>query len=522
MVTQKSTINVRFSVKQLDAARCNTSCAIVPIFEAGKLSAAASAINKASSGLIDQLVKRKDIEGKVGQLLMLPQVPGISADRVMLVGCGKAGVMTEKDFLALAQKLAAHFKQHPISDLAFFIDEISVGLQDKTWMAKYLAQGFQQLDYRFEQMKSQHNHNRIALKNFTFACSDKQQHAELQHGIDLGKAIANGMMLAKDLGNLPGNICTPTYLSQAARELAHQHAKLECRILEERQMRSLGMGAFLSVTAGTEQPAKMIILQYRGAAKNEAPYVLIGKGITFDSGGISLKPGAGMDEMKFDMCGAASVLGTLLTVSELSLPLNVIGIVAAAENMPGSRATKPGDIVTSMSGQTIEILNTDAEGRLVLCDALTYVERFKPKTVIDIATLTGACVVALGSHAHGLYSNNEEMAQQLLQAGKTAQDKAWQMPLWEEYDKQLKSPFADMANIGGPNGGSVTAACFLARFTKQYTWAHLDIAGTAWNKGENKGSTARPLPLLVHYLLNQIPSAKRTLPNRKKRPASQK
>jgi leucyl aminopeptidase len=524
MVTPKSTINVRFQVKQIEAARCNTSCAIVPIFEAGKLSTAAIAINRASSGLIDQMIKRKDIEGKAGQLLMLPQVPGVTAERVMLAGCGKAGGMTEKDFLTLVQKLSAHFKQHPVSDLAFFIDDISVVSQNKTWLAKYLAQGFQQLDYRFEQMKSRHKHSRIILKSFTFACSHKPQHAELQRGIDLGKAIANGMMLAKDLGNLPGNICTPAYLAQTAQALARQHPRLHCKILEEKQMRSLGMGAFLSVTAGTEQPAKIIILEYRGGAKSQAPHVLVGKGITFDSGGISLKPGAGMDEMKFDMCGAASVLGTLLTVSELSLPLNVIGIVAAAENMPGGRATKPGDIVTSMSGQTIEILNTDAEGRLVLCDALTYAERFKPKTVIDIATLTGACVVALGSHAHGLYSNNEELAQQLLQAGKVAQDKAWQMPLWEEYDKQLKSPFADMANIGGPNGGSVTAACFLARFAKQYTWAHLDIAGTAWNKGENKGSTARPLPLLVHYLLSQIPAppAKNTSPDTGRRRTTRK
>jgi leucyl aminopeptidase len=262
------------------------------------------------------------------------------------------------------------------------------------------------------------------------------------------------------------------------------------------------MGALLSVTAGTRQPARLIVLEYKGGKSKQAPHVLVGKGITFDSGGISLKPGAAMDEMKYDMCGAASVFGTLRALAELKLPLNVVGIIAAAENMPGGQATKPGDIVTSMSGQTIEILNTDAEGRLVLCDALTYAERFKPQSIIDIATLTGACVVALGSHAHGLYSNRDDFARELLEAGQQANDRGWQMPLWEEYNKQLKSPFADMANIGGPGGGSITAACFLSRFTKNMRWAHLDIAGTAWTKNP-KGATGRPVPLLVQYLLAQ-------------------
>jgi len=503
MTSKKSPTQLKFQVKKIETTRLQTHCAIVPIFEGGKLSAAAEDIDKASGGLIKKLIKRQDIEGKHGQLCLLPHVEGVAAQRVLLLGCGKNEELQPRQFTTLIQKLAGHFRQHPTADLTLFIDDLSVHQHDRTWQAKTIAQHFQQVDYRFEQMKSKKAEKKTTLKLVTLACSETRLHASIKSGLAIGQAVANGMALAKDLGNLPGNICTPTYLANEARRLARQHPKLQCKILEETQMRKLGMGAFLSVTAGTVQPSKMIILEYRGTSTSQQPYVLVGKGITFDSGGISLKPGAGMDEMKFDMCGAASVFGAFAAVIALKLPIHVVGIIAAAENMPGGRATKPGDIVTSMSGQTIEILNTDAEGRLVLCDALTYAERYKPKTVIDIATLTGACVVALGTHAHGLYSNNETLAKQLLDAGITADDKAWQMPLWEEYDRQLKSPFADIANIGGPNAGSVTAACFLARFTKKYTWAHMDIAGTAWQKGDNKGSTARPVPLLVQYLITE-------------------
>lgn len=492
---------LQWKVTSADPVRMNSECLIVPIFEDGKPSAPGSLINKASGGVINQLIKREDITGKHGQIFLLPVVNGIQAERVLLVGCGKRTGMSASQFNTLLQKLCNHFRNHPASDITFFIDELQVENKDPEALAKSTSQALEQLDYHFEQLKSKKSPRRTPLRQVTLASSDSQHHAALQSGLRIGQAIAQGMMVARDLGNLPGNICTPAYLSQEARKLARQHPKLGCRVLDEKAMRKLGMGAFLSVTAGTSQPAQMIILEYRGAAASQAPHVLVGKGITFDSGGISLKPGPGMDEMKFDMCGAASVLGTLHAALALRLPLNIIGMIAAAENMPGGKATKPGDIVTSMSGQTIEILNTDAEGRLVLCDALTYAERYKPDTVIDIATLTGACVVALGTHAHGLYSNNEDLARELLDAGTEAADKAWQMPLWEEYDRQLKSPFADIANIGGPNAGSVTAACFLARFARRYTWAHLDIAGTAWNKGEQKGATGRPVPLLVHYLL---------------------
>jgi leucyl aminopeptidase len=311
------------------------------------------------------------------------------------------------------------------------------------------------------------------------------------------------MNTARDLGDLPGNICTPNYLANQAKALGRKHKKLSVSIVEEKKMRELGMGALLSVSAGSDQPAKLIVMEYKGAAKSKKPHVLVGKGITFDTGGISLKPGARMDEMKYDMCGAASVVGTMTTLTELNLPINVVAIIAAAENMPSGGATKPGDVVTSMSGQTIEVLNTDAEGRLVLCDALSYAERFKPQSIIDIATLTGACVVALGKHATGLYSNEDDFAAELLAAGNTVGDRAWHMPLWDDYQNQLDSNFADIGNIGGPEGGSITAACFLSRFTKNMRWAHMDIAGTAWNSGANKGATGRPVALLTQYLITQ-------------------
>jgi leucyl aminopeptidase len=318
--------------------------------------------------------------------------------------------------------------------------------------------------------------------------------------------MANGLDLSKTLGNLPPNICTPTYLANTAKQLAKEY-KLNVEVLDRKQLEALKMGSFLSVTQGSEQPPKFIVLKHMGGKAKDAPVVLVGKGITFDTGGISLKPGSGMDEMKYDMCGAGSVLGTFRAIAEMQLKLNVIGVIPTCENMPSGRATRPGDIVTSMSGQTIEILNTDAEGRLILCDALTYVERFKPAAVVDIATLTGACVTALGHHNTGLFTRHDQahdaLANELITAGKASNDTAWRMPIEDAYQEQLKSNFADIANIGGPPGGSITAACFLERFTRKYTWAHLDIAGTAWKSGAAKGATGRPVPLLTTFLIER-------------------
>lgn len=325
-----------------------------------------------------------------------------------------------------------------------------------------------------------------------------------EQGLAHGLAIAHGVTFTRDLANLPGNICTPTYLANEAKKLAAKHKKLSVRILEEAEMKKLGMGSLLSVSRGSRQPAKLIAFKYSGGKKDDKPHALVGKGLTFDAGGISIKPGLGMDEMKFDMCGGASVFGAMRALVELDLPINVVGVVPSSENLPDGDANKPGDIVTSMDGQTIEILNTDAEGRLILCDALTWTDRtYKPKTVVDIATLTGACVVALGSHATGLLANDDKMAETLLAAGTRTGDRAWRLPLWDDYDGQLKSNFADMANIGGREAGTITAACFLHRFTKKMRWAHLDIAGTAYKTGAEKGATGRPVSLLVQYLLEQ-------------------
>jgi leucyl aminopeptidase len=317
--------------------------------------------------------------------------------------------------------------------------------------------------------------------------------------------VADGISLARDLGNLAPNICTPTYLAEQAMDMAKTY-KLKVTVLEQKDMENLGMGALLAVARGSRQPPKLIALEYWGGAKKGKPIVLVGKGVTFDTGGISLKPAAEMDEMKYDMCGAASVLGTIHAVAKMGLPVNVVGIIPATENMPGGNATKPGDVVTSMSGQTIEILNTDAEGRLILCDALAYIERYEPEAVIDIATLTGACVIALGHVASGLLSNDDELARELLDASERAVDRAWRLPLFDEYQEQLKSNFADMANIGGRAAGTITAACFLSRFTKKYRWAHLDIAGTAWKSGKEKGATGRPVPLLTQFLISRTTS----------------
>jgi leucyl aminopeptidase len=354
--------------------------------------------------------------------------------------------------------------------------------------------------YRFDRMKSKPAERRLALRKVALHVADKAGIAAGESAAARAMAIAHGAAFARDLGNLPGNVCTPTYLAAEARELARQHG-LKCEILDQKAIEKLGMGAFLAVARGSRQPPQLIVLEYRGAKKKDAqPVVLVGKGVTFDTGGISLKPAHEMDEMKFDMCGAASVLGTMKAVALMSLPLNVVAIVPATENMPGGNAVKPGDIVTTMSGKTVEILNTDAEGRLILCDALTYAERYKPAAVVDVATLTGAMVVALGHVATGLFANDDALAGELLQAGDASWDRAWQLPLWEDYQEVLKSNFADFPNIGPRAGGSITAACFLERFAKAYPWAHLDIAGTAWKSGPEKGATGRPVALLASFL----------------------
>jgi leucyl aminopeptidase len=501
-----------FSIKTIDGknaiAQLKSGCIAVGVFENKKLTDAAQALDR--KGAITAAVKSGDISGKPGTTLLMRGIDGSTAERVLLVGLGKDESISNKDFLTAAQAAARVFASLGANDAVVAFPFDSVKERDFGWALCNSVLAARENLYRFDRLKSKNEPAPSGVKKVAFAVPATAA-AEAKSAVAQGVALANGLELTKDLGNLPPNVCTPTYLADTAKKLAKEF-RLDVEVLDRKQLEALKMGSFLSVTNGSEQPPKFIILKHMGGKAKEAPTVLVGKGITFDSGGISLKPGAGMDEMKYDMCGAASVLGTFRAIAELKLKLNVIGVIPTCENMPSGRATKPGDIVASMSGQTIEILNTDAEGRLILCDALTYVERFKPAAVVDIATLTGACITALGHHNSGLFSRHDAehdaLAEELLAAGKRSGDTAWRMPIEDSYQEQLKSNFADMANIGGPPAGSVTAACFLERFTKKYTWAHLDIAGTAWKSGAAKGATGRPVPLLTTFLINRAASGK--------------
>ncbi|MFZ2524009.1 MAG: leucyl aminopeptidase [Candidatus Ferrigenium altingense] len=494
---------MEFSIKQSSSEKQRSGCVVVGVYEGGKLSPAAQALDKAAAHHLSDLIARGDMNGKSASTLLLHKLPGIAAERVLLVGLGKAGELNNKTSVEILRAAFAALNATATKDAALYIIDEGVG-KDAAWVIKQAVFAAAEQAFRADGMKSKPA-KPATLKSITFATLEKPS-AALKNALDQADATARGMDLAKTLGNLPGNICTPTYLAAKALALGKAHKSIKTTVLEEKDMQKLGMGSFLSVTRGSEQPAKLITMEYHGGDKKQKPVVLVGKGITFDSGGISLKPGADMDEMKYDMCGAASVLGTMQAIAEMGLKLNVVGVIPACENLPSGRATKPGDIVTSMSGQTIEILNTDAEGRLILCDALTYSAKFKPDTVIDIATLTGACVIALGHVASGLFSNEDELAKELLAAGEQAYDRAWQLPLWDDYQPLLDSNFADMQNIGGRAGGTITAACFLSRFTKDYRWAHLDIAGTANKSGKDKGATGRPVPLLTQYLINRTAS----------------
>ena len=446
-----------------------------------------------------------DLAGKPGQTLLAHGVANLKAERVLLVGTGKDAELSDRQLRKLIASVYGVLKNLAGSDALLALQDVQVKGRDAHGKARLIVESLADAGYQFDRFKSQ-KATPGALKKITLI-TDKADIAAVERATREARAIAIGMALTKDLGNMPPNICHPSYLAEQAKELAKAHKNLKVDILDEKKLQALGAGAFLAVAQGSDQPPRMIVMQYNGGKKGEKPHALVGKGITFDTGGISIKPAAGMDEMKYDMGGAASVFGTLRAVLELQLPINLVCLLACAENMPSGGATRPGDIVTTMSGQTVEILNTDAEGRLVLCDTLTYAERFKPQSVIDIATLTGACIVALGSNVSGLMGNDDDLVNQILAAGRQADDRAWQLPLYDEYQEQLDSPFADIANIGGPKAGTITAGCFLSRFTKAYKWAHLDIAGTAWvSGGKDKGATGRPVPLLTQYLLDRVPA----------------
>ncbi len=493
-----------FNVKCGDPEKLRSACVVVGVSAPRRLSAAAERLDKASQGQLGELLKSGDIGTDCGNTTLIHSPRGgIQAKRILVVGCGKDKQLSPKAFIKIARAATAAVKNSGAGDALSYLAELEVADRDLAWKARQIVTASRAAVYAFDELKSDAKPPKHPLRRLSVGVSSHEHVDEAKDGVRSGVAIANGIDLARTLGNRPGNRCTPSDLAQQARDLKKTFSALKVEILEEKDMEKLGMGSLLSVARGSREPAKLIVMQYHGGKKGDKPVVLVGKGVTFDSGGISLKPGAAMDEMKFDMCGAASVFGSVSAVAELKLPINLVGIVPATENLPDGSATKPGDVVTSMSGQTIEVLNTDAEGRLILCDALTYAKKFDPDVVIDIATLTGACVVALGHHTLGLLGNDQPLADALMAAGQTACDRAWQLPLWDEYDEALSSNFADMANIGGRSAGTITAACFLGRFTKDYRWVHLDIAGVAWDTGKNKGATGRPVPLLMQYLLDR-------------------
>jgi len=495
---------MKIQLSSLDVLHARTDCLVVAVREGAQQPPSTRKIERASKGLIKSLMASGDIDGRPGNVLLVPFPSGIQAKRLLLVGVGDKPDIDDlaSAALAAARQLCSTRSVSAVVTLT----EIVVTGTDATTRARVISQAIQEASYRFNQLKTSKGkeaaRRQCTVNRVSLLASSGKNDTAMRTGIQEACAIANGVALAKDLSNLPGNLCTPSYLANQARKLGKSH-KLKVNVLDEAKMKALGMGALLSVSRGSREPARLIVMEHQGGQRSDKPVVLVGKGLTFDAGGISLKPAAAMDEMKYDMCGGASVFGAMVAASELKLKLNVIGIIPSSENLPDGAANKPGDIVTSMSGKTIEILNTDAEGRLILCDALTYAERYKPAAIIDIATLTGACVVALGHPATGLFSPDDKLAEELLACGESARDRAWRMPIWDEYQKQLNSPFADIANIGGRTAGAVTAACFLSRFTKNMAWAHLDIAGTAWHSGANKGATGRPVSMLTRFLINR-------------------
>lgn len=496
---------MEFSVKSGSPEKQRSACIIVGVFEPRRLSPIAEQLDKISDGYISALLRRGELEGKVGQSLLLHHVPNIFSERILLIGCGKERELDERQYKQIIQKTINTLNGTGSMESVCFLTELHVKGRNTYWKVRQAVETSNESLYTFNQLKSNKNELRRPLRKMVFNVPTRRELTCGERAIAHGLAISTGIKAAKDLGNMPPNICNAGYLASQARQLADSFSpNITTRVIGEQQMKELGMNAYLAVGQGSQNKALMSIIEYKGSPdESSKPIVLVGKGLTFDAGGISLKPAAEMDEMKYDMCGAASVYGVMRIVAELQLPLNIIGVLAGCENMPGGHAYRPGDILTTMSGQTVEVLNTDAEGRLVLCDVLTYVERFDPDVVIDVATLTGACVIALGHHLNGLMTNHNPLASELIGASEQAGDRAWRLPLSDEYQEQLDSNFADMANIGGRPGGAITAACFLSRFTRKYNWAHLDIAGTAWRSGKSKGATGRPVALLAQFLLNR-------------------
>ncbi|MGL9769644.1 MAG: leucyl aminopeptidase [Sodalis sp. (in: enterobacteria)] len=496
---------MEFSVKNGSPEKQRIACIVVGVFESQRLSPIAEQLDKISDGYISALLRRGELEGNIGQTLLLHHVPNMLSERILLIGCGKEFELNERQYKKIINKIINTLNDTGSIEAMCFLTELNVKGRNTYWKVRQAVETAKETLYTFDQLKSNKIKPRRPLRKMVFNLSTRRELTSGKRAILHSLAITTGIKDAKDLGNMPPNICNPAYLASQARQLADSYGKTNTRVIGEQQMKELGMNAYLAVGQGSVNESLMSVIEYNGSgldAKTQ-PIVLVGKGLTFDTGGISIKPADSMDEMKYDMCGAAIVYGVMHMAMELNLPLNIIGILAGCENMLDGRAFRPGDVLTTLSGQTVEVLNTDAEGRLVLCDALTYVERFKPEVVIDVATLTGACVIALGHHLTGLMSNHNPLAHELISAGEQAGDRAWRLPLGDEFQEQLESNFADMTNVGGRPGGAITAGCFLSRFTRKYNWAHLDIAGTAWRSGKIKSATGRPVAMLSQFLLNR-------------------
>ena len=494
---------MEFSVKSGSPEKQRSACIVVGVYEPRRLSPIGEQLDRISDGYISNLLRRGDLEGKPGQMLLLHHVPNVLSERVLLVGCGKERELDDKQYKQIISKTISTLNDTGSMEAVCFLTELHVKGRDTYWKVRQAVETTQDSLYVFDQLKSKKSEARRPLRKIVFNVPTRRELTIGETAIEHGLAISHGQKLCKDVANMPPNICNPAYLGEQAQALEANFDNVKVNLVGEKEMEELGMHSYLAVGRGSANESIMSVIHYTGAAEEKAPIVLVGKGLTFDSGGISIKPGEGMDEMKYDMGGAAGVLGTMRAIVEMQLPINVIAVLAGCENMPSSNAYRPGDILTTMSGQTVEVLNTDAEGRLVLCDALTYAEAFDPDTVIDVATLTGACIIALGHHTSGLLANHNPLAHDLLKASELSGDRAWQLPLWDEYQEQLESPFADFTNLGGRAAGTITAACFLSRFTKKYHWAHLDVAGTAWRSGKSKGATGRPVAMLTQYLLNR-------------------
>ncbi|TBR40290.1 MULTISPECIES: leucyl aminopeptidase [Dyella] len=493
-------MTLQFSLGPVAPETVETPCIVVGVYENGVLTSAAARVDTASGGAIKRQVESGDITGKAASTNVLFAPEGMAARRVLVVGLGSQKSFDGAKFQKVCLEAARALGRLPIDAAVSCLTEADVPGRDATWRVRTAALAADHAAYRYTAtFKPREKAAQPELTKVTFAGAD-----DAQAGLDQAIAIAHGVRFARELANLPPNICNPAYIAAQATQLGEKHAKVSCNVLDDAEMEKLGFGSLLAVGRGAANKPKLVVLNYQGGNEGDKPYAFVGKGITFDTGGISLKPGPGMEEMKFDMGGAAGVLGAFVAAVEMDLPLNLVCVVPAVENMPDGDSYRPSDVLTSLSGLTIEVLNTDAEGRLILCDALTYTaQTFQPQVIIDAATLTGACVIALGKHASGLMSKHDDLAAELLAAGEASLDRAWRLPLWDDYQVQLDSGFADVANIGGKNAGAITAGCFLARFTEGQRWAHLDIAGTAWDEGRKGLATGRPVPLLAQWLIDR-------------------